>query len=219
MKKSVLLFASCILYLVGTSQNNAATPQLLSVVSKLDRASTVKEFESLANDFENIAKIEKDDWLPYYYAAFCNAKAAWLKENSDPESIEQNANLADKEIKLSASLLDTSEQKKELSEVYCILSMVNRARVFINPVTYGRQYGPLASHYTILALNANSHNPRAIYLEGWEKYVTPKMWGGDKSKGRELLESAKKILDENPLTGIEPHWGKTEIEATLQKQN
>ena len=64
--------------------------------------------------------------------------------------------------------------KKELAEAYCVLNMLNQAKVFINPTTYGRKYGPKAHKYLRLAVKADPTNPRVLYLQGWEKYATPK---------------------------------------------
>ncbi len=194
----------------------AQDPEMLATVTKLDQANTVKEYQQLAGDFEAIAQKQKTEWLPFYYSAFCNARIGWLYQN-DGEKIEPFADKAEKDIRKSESLLDTAVQKKELSEVYCVLSMVNRSRVFVNPMSYGSQYGPVAARYTQLALKTNPDNPRANYLEGWTKYSTPKLWGGDKKKARELLELAKQQLGSAPPAGINPHWGKKEVDELLKE--
>jgi hypothetical protein len=216
MKKTILIIAATILTYAASYSQDAYTRQMQTQVARLDNASMVKDYQQLANDFLRIAEAQKTQWLPYYYAAFCNAKVGWLKQD-DPDNIEPFANKADEEIGKAQSLLDTSKQKSELSEVYCVLSMTNRARVFINPQTYGPQYGPAASQYARLAEKINPDNPRMLYLEGWEKFSTPKMWGGDKGKAKELLQTAKQKLEGNSTPGIEPHWGKTEVEAILKQ--
>jgi hypothetical protein len=217
MKKTIFLIAVTTIMYAVTHGQNAYTQQMQQQIAKLDNANTIKDYQQLAGDFLGIADAQKTLWLPYYYAAFCNAMIGWLKQNDDPDNIEPFVNDAETEIKKTQSLLDTSKQKKELSEVYCVLSMVNRARVFINPQTYGRQYGPAASNYIRSALQANPDNPRAIYLEGWEKYITPKMWGGDKKKAKELLTTAKEKLGGNVSSAIDPHWGKKEVEDILKQ--
>jgi ribosomal protein S20 len=212
MKKAFFLFAAGLL--IYTSM--PAQDQLRADVIKLDNANTGSDYQELANDFIRIADFKKTDWLPYYYAAFCNAKIGWLKQD-DPDNIEPFADKADEQIKKAQSLLDTASQKKELAELYCIKSMINRARVFINPMTYGRKYGPAASQYTKLARKLNPDNPRALYLEGWEKYATPKMWGGDKQKAKELLQEAKQKLDNNSASVNDIHWGRKEVEDLLRE--
>jgi len=137
----------------------------------------------------------------------------------DGEKIEPFAIKADEQIKKAYALLDTAKQKKELSEVYVVLSMANRARVYINPMTYGRTYGPPAGRYTQKARLTNPENPRALYIEGWEKYATPKMYGGDKKVAKELLEQAKQKLTAGNSADAAPHWGIKETDELLKKLN
>ena len=215
MKKTIFSLVMILSFVFVATAQDAYTQQMKTAVSKLDRSASVKEYQQLANEFKSIADQQKTQWLPYYYAAFCNAKIGWLYED-DGEKIEPFADIADGQIKKAQSLLDTAKQKKELSEIYCVISMTNRARVFINPSTYGRQYGPAASQYIRLAEKENPDNPRAIYLDGWEKYSTPKLWGGDKKKAKELLENAKQKLNAGSSADINPHWGKNEVDELLK---
>jgi hypothetical protein len=216
MKRTILMIAIILMYCNLTQAQDDYNQQMKAAVAKLDQATSAKDYQQLAADFEIIAKQEKTNWLPWYYAAFCNAKIGWLYEK-DGDQIEPFADKAENEIKKSRSLLDTASQKKELSEVYCIMSMVNRARVFINPMSYGRQYGPLASQYIQMAIKINPDNPRANYLYGWEKYSTPKLWGGDKKKAKELLDLAKRELAADSKEGINPHWGEKETDGLLKE--
>jgi len=216
MKRTILMIAIILMYCNLTQAQDDYNQQMKAAVAKLDQATSAKDYQQLAADFEIIAKQEKANWLPWYYAAFCNAKIGWLYEK-DGDQIEPFADKAENEIIKSRSLLDTASQKKELSEVYCIMSMVNRARVFINPMSYGRQYGPLASQYIQMAIKINPDNPRANYLYGWEKYSTPKLWGGDKKKAKELLDLAKRELAADSKEGINPHWGEKETDGLLKE--
>jgi hypothetical protein len=215
MKKLIILIAASVFLFERLHAQDGFTQQMRSAVTRLDNANTVNDYEQLSNSFLQIASLQKTQWLPYYYAAFCNAKIGWLKQD-DPDNIEPFANKAMEEITKAGSLIDTSRQKKELSEVYCVFSMANRAMVFINPMSYGRKYGTAAAKYIILAEQEDPANPRAIYLDGWQKYSTPKMWGGDKKKAKDLLTDAEQKLNTESTQDIEPHWGKKEIEALLK---
>lgn len=215
MKKTVAIF-SVLFLLLGTVKAQDNNTQLQSLVTQMDKAGNVKEFIKLANEFGQLAEQEPNNWLNWYYAAFCNAKIGWLYME-DGEKIEPFANKADAQIKKAYALLDTAKQKKELSEVYCVLSMTNRAKVYINPMTYGRTYGPPAGRYTQKARSSDPENPRALYIEGWEKYATPKMYGGDKKKAKELLEQAKQKLNAEQDAVSTPHWGIKETDELLGK--
>lgn len=217
MKKTIFFIAVTTITYLTTHAQEAYTQQMQTTITGLDNANTVKDYQQLANDFLGIALAQKTQWLPYYYSAFCNAKVGWLKQHDDPDNIEPFADKAEQEIEKAQSLIDTIKQKKELSEIYCIKMMLNQARVFINPQTYGPQYGPTAFNYIELAKRANADNPRMLYLLGWRKFATPKMWGGDKAKAKELLTTAKQKLETNPPSDIEPHWGKKEVEEILNQ--
>lgn len=212
--KKIVMILSIAFFLVGQTH----AQDLQSLVTRIDQSTTAKDFTQLANEFGLLAEQQPNNWLAWYYAAFCNAKIGWLYMD-DGEKIEPFAIKADEQIKKAYALLDTARQKKELSEVYVVLSMANRARVYINPMTYGRTYGPPAGRYTQKARAANPENPRALYIEGWEKYATPKMYGGDKKIAKELLEQAKQKLTAGNAAGAAPHWGIKETDELLKKLN
>jgi hypothetical protein len=216
MKTTISIITAFILQCTIANAQQPTDQPLQPVVLKLDKAVKASDYEQLAGQFLQIASQQKTNWLSWYYAAFCHAKAGWLKQD-DPDNIEPLANKADEEIKKARALLDSATQKKELAEVYCVLSILNRARVFMNPATYGREYGPKASQYVKMAEAADPGNPRALYLEGWEKFATPKAWGGDKVKAKEILLQSKQKLDESTSAGVQPHWGKKEVEELLSQ--
>jgi len=215
MKRILFLIAVTIVMGTAVHAQGDYTQQMQAAIAKLDNAKAVKDYQLLADNFLRIADAQKNEWLPYYYAAFCNAKTGWLKQNDDPDNIEPFANKAAEEIKKAAMLIDTAKQKKELAEIYCIQMMLNQARVFINPQTYGREYGPTAFNYLQMAKQAAPDNPRVLYLLGWQKFATPKMWGGDKALAKQLLTSAKQKLAGEQVEGLGPHWGKKEVEEML----
>ncbi|MDF2188066.1 hypothetical protein [Paraflavitalea sp. CAU 1676] len=216
MKRSLPVWLIASLMTIGAIAQDKTEASLQAAVGKLDNATTAKEYQQLATEFAAIARQSPTSWLAWYYAAYSNAKTGWLYEN-DGDKIEPFARLAEEQGKKALALLDTARQKEETSELYCVLSMANRAWVFINPMSYGRKYGPIAGQYVQKAKAANPANPRALYLEGWEKYATPKMWGGDKKKAKELLEHAQQELTARSATGNAPHWGKREVEELLSK--
>ncbi|MCW3119260.1 MAG: hypothetical protein JWM28_3342 [Chitinophagaceae bacterium] len=215
MKNSVLIIMTlALLQLTAPAQN--ASKELEATVENLDKAKTVKDYQGLADHFLKIAELEKTNWLSWYYAAFCNAKIGWLYQE-DGDKIEPYANLADEQITKSQALLDTGKQKNELSEAYCVVAMFNKAKVFMNPATYGAKFGPRAFNYMLLAQKTNPENPRAMFLLGWEKFYTPKAYGGDKAKAKEWFTNAKQKLEINSAARAYPHWGKTEVEGLLKQ--
>lgn len=208
MKKTMLSMLVLVLfYCSNFAQSPSPENELESVVSKLDKASGVGDYEALEKDFSRIAA-QQGKWLPYYYAAFCNAKIGFLYQN-DGERIEPYSKKGEEQALKAKSLLDSATQKNELSELYTVMSMIYRTRVFINPMTYGRRFGTLSGHCLQRAKELNPRNPRALYVEAWTKYYTPKMWGGDKDIAKQLANESLAQL-QHTSTGTAPHWGKTE---------
>jgi hypothetical protein len=216
--KKLLIIIALIAGVQFTTSAQTSAPDLKPAVAKLDQAKSVEDFKTAANEFADIAESAKNNWLPFYYAAYCNAKIGWLYEK-DGDKIEPFAQLSRQQVQRALALIDTAKQKKELSELYCVLSMANRAMVFINPMTYGREYGTKSGNATRLAGQLNPENPRALMIAGWEAYETPKKWGGDKARAKELLTQAKIKFRNDNRSGIQPHWGESETDAMLKKFN
>ena len=210
MKKLIISVLSIVLFIhSGFAQSSA----MVQTVAKLDQAQTVKDYAQVEKTFS--ANTGSPVWLCYYYAALCNAKAGFLLQD-DGEKIEPYSIRGEEQAQKALSMLDSTTQHKELAEVYTVLSMVYRTKVFINPMTYGRKYGMLSDQMLKKALALDPENPRALYVAAWVKYYTPKMWGGDKEKARQLAtESLKKLV--NPGTDEYPHWGRAEDQELLTK--
>jgi hypothetical protein len=214
MKKLMLLITAFAFLLFSA---RAQDPQLTSAVAGLESAKTVKDYQSLAAKFVQAANAQKNNWLPYYYAALCNARVGFLLQD-DGERIEPFSNDGETYAKQAQDLLKSSGSKKDQAELYTVLSMVYRTKVFINPMTYGRQYGPTSQQYLDKALQLDPANPRALYLQAWVKYYTPKMWGGDKAQAKTLLaEAMKNLAAQHPADNVQPRWGKAESEELLAK--
>lgn len=214
MKKlACLILAMVPFYFKGIAQQQG-TNVLQNAVNKLDQARKTIDYEALEKEFLSIGGQQKKNWLPYYYAAFCNAKIGFIRKD-DGESIEPYSNRGEQQALMAKSLLDTLKQKKECAEVYTVLSMVYRTKVFISPMSYGRKYGPLSQQYRVKAQALDATNPRAMYVQAWELYNTPKLWGGDKAQAKQLATESLKKLKAAAVSGTEPHWGIPENTALL----
>ncbi|SEW42791.1 hypothetical protein [Chitinophaga arvensicola] len=209
MKK---LFISALLFVSGYS-THAQSDALQAAVNKLDQAKTVSDYTQLEKTFTGAGG--SPAWLSPYYAALCNAKIGFLLQD-DGDKIEPYSERGEQQAKQALALLDSTRQRRELAEVYTVLSMIYRTKVFINPMTYGRKYGMLSQQMLDKAMALEPQNPRALYVAAWVKYYTPRMWGGDKEKAKQLAgESLAKLA--NPGTDVYPHWGKAEDQLLLSK--
>jgi hypothetical protein len=215
MKRIVLIFALIVVAIGSKAQPEEYQQQMESLLTKLDKAKAVGHYQSLSNDFIRIANAEKSQWLPYYYAALCNVRIAYLYQDT-PEKIEPFSALAESQIAKAKNLINKGD-KTVLAEVLVVQSMVNRSRVFISPMKNGPKYGPEAGRLLEEAKKSDPENPRVIYTEASVKYHTPKLWGGDKEAAKELLEVALPKFVIKATNALMPRWGKADCEALLNE--
>ena len=213
MKKLFVLLVTGFMTVTGMHAQDPVDSQLYAAVAKLSHAGKAGDYQKLAKTFADISEKQPANWLSWYYAALCNAKVGLIYRN-DPSAIEPFVRKSDAQIRKALGLLNRETQKKELSEVYCVLSMVSRANAFMS----GSNYSPSASQYIELARHANPANPRALYLEGAENFFKPKIFGGNKKKAKEFLELAsRELANQQTSSSKYPQWGKREVEEILKQ--
>ena len=70
MKKFIsLLFLLGFFCITGKAQSEKYVKVMQEKVSLIEQTRTVEGWQELSNSFERIGEAEKDQWLPFYYAA------------------------------------------------------------------------------------------------------------------------------------------------------
>ncbi|NML35681.1 hypothetical protein HHL17_00600 [Chitinophaga sp. G-6-1-13] len=213
MKRLLLsLFMIGGLATVAVAQSAQYQDAMSKQVSDLDSSGSFAPDALVAkiNTFERIAEAEKTQWLPYYYAAYCQVMSCFVGQ--DKSKIDE---LADK----AAANLDKAETlNPKSSEVACIRSLVASARLMVDPASRGMKYGMEAGQQIELAKTYNAENPRVYLLLGQSLLFTPEQFGGSKSKAKVMLETAlQKYAAFKPESAIAPHWGEPYAKELLSK--
>lgn len=211
--KNLLLIAVTLFSLNSYAQQNEKyIKNMEQNVAKLDTASSAATYNNLANNFERIAKAEKNQWLPFYYAAYCNVVGGFMSR--DFSKADAVADKAEALINKADSLSPHN------SEIMCVMSMVNSARIMVDPQNRGMKYGMIASQNLAMAKTYDPKNPRPYLLEAQSKMYTPEQWGGGKEAAKASLDQGKKRMAEfKPESSISPKWGDylvTSLEAQLK---
>jgi len=187
-------------------------------IALIDSTHTVEGFADLANAFERIADAEKNQWLAYYYAAYCNASAGTLAGAggdmmaAKADKTDPYADKADKQIK------KAEELAKKNSEIFIVKKMIATLRMLGDPMNRYMTYGPEAQAMLDEAKKLNPDNPRVYVLEGQDKFYTPEQFGGSKEEAKVLFEKAQKLYDTfKPETSIHPGWGKNQVTYFLSQ--
>ncbi len=213
MKKITSFLLLALLATQAFSQSDKYKAAMQKNISQLDSALVKNNLPELANNFERIGDVEKTQWLPYYYAAYCTVMSS-LMEN-DKSKTDATADKADVLLTRAATL-----NGKESSEIYVVRSMIATAHMMVDPQTRWQQYGQPSTAAINKAKALDPTNPRPVYLEGQSKFYTPESFGGGKGPAKELFTKALQMFDSfKPQTDLDPAWGKASTRYFLSQCN
>ena len=221
MKKTIFILSA--LFVAGFSFAQMPEKFVKAMETKIaavDTTTTVQGLTDLANAFERIADAEKNQWLAYYYAAFCNASAGIMAGAggdmmaAKADKTDPYADKADAQIKKAEALA------KNNSEIFIVKKMIATLRMIGDPMNRYMTYGPEAQAMLDEAKKLNPQNPRVYLLEGQDKFYTPEQFGGSKAEAKVLFEKAQTLYSTfKPETNIHPNWGKNQIGYFLSQIN
>lgn len=178
-------------------------------IDKMYTLKTQNELNDLANQFTRISNVEKDKWMPGYYAAYCYTRATVIGEIED-EVKQKQLDLAQAELD---NVLKTTSGE---SEVYALQALIYQLR--ITGASTGYKYSKLSNEALTVAEKLDATNPRVYYLKGSNTFHTPKMFGGGKKKAKPLLEKASGLFEsQKPKSELAPLWGPSHCAELLQQ--
>ena len=213
MKKTILSATIICLCITAFAQSDKYAGAMKKNISMLDSAMQKGNAKELANNFERIGDAEKLQWLPYYYAAYCNVISTYTEKDKT-----KNDAIADKaeELIIKAEGL----AGKENSEIAVIKSMIASAHMMVDPQSRYMQYGAASASNIEKAKALDPSNPRPVYLEGQAKLYTPEAFGGGKDVAKPLFEKALAMFDAfKPASELHPTWGKSATQYFLAQAN
>ncbi len=170
-------------------------------IAILNQASDSEQLLAVANRFERIARAEKDQWLPWYYAAYATLNRAIQAD--EPGKKDQLLDEAQQYLE-EATELETKE-----SELVALQGYVHTIRVTVDPANRGQQLAPLATQTLGKAVQMNPDNPRALFLLGQMQYGTAQFFGADTSEACHLIQQAVAKYESATVDdALLPSWGK-----------
>jgi hypothetical protein len=209
MKKIGMLAAFAFLATAALAQSEKYLANMKSNIAAIDTSfKNPADLLSLANKFERIANAEKNQWLPYYYAALCQVNFTYMEQ--DKSKVDAIADKATELINKADSLQPNN------SEISCIKSMIASSHMMVNPMQRYQEYGPESAAYLDAAMEQDPSNPRPEYLKGQGLKYTPEQFGGGCITAKPVLQAAlDKFNHFTPASDIHPSWGKQRVELLL----
>lgn len=219
MKKTIFILTGLLIASFSFAQMpDKFVKAMEAKIVSADTATGVQDLTDLANSFERIADAEKTQWLAYYYAALCNAKAG-LMVGAGGDMMAAKADKTDPFAdKAEKQLSKAEELSKNNSEIFIVKKMIATLRMMGDPMNRFMTYGPQAQAMLDEAKKLNANNPRVYLLEAQDKYFTPEQFGGSKDEAKVLFEKARQLFDSfTPETNIHPNWGKGTVTYFLSQ--
>lgn len=211
MKKLSIVSSFLVLAVCSFAQSEKYTAAMKKNLAGMDSSfRNPADLVKLANSFERIATAEKNQWLPYYYAAFCQVNAGFMEQ--DKSKTDGIADKATALIKVADSLSPGN------SEISCIKSMIASCHMMVDPQQRWQQYGAESSSNMEAAMKQDPSNPRPYFLKGQGLKYTPEQFGGGCATAKPQFEIAlEKYNTFKPASEIHPDWGKQIVEKLISE--
>ncbi|MBO9632837.1 MAG: hypothetical protein J7578_06935 [Chitinophagaceae bacterium] len=208
MRKILLTFAVLFITAAAMAQSEKYNGAMTAKIAELANNKTADDWLASAAAFERIADAEKEQWLPYYYAAYSQCLYALIKNDA-----ANNDQYADKVEALVAKADALSPNNSEVSVVKSIIATL---RMIVNPMQRYQQYGPAIEKALNDAKSQDPNNPRPYYIQGQNLRYTPEQFGGGCVPAKPILEEAlKKFESFKPASDLHPNWGKKQVEDLI----
>ncbi len=162
--------------------------------------------------FERIAQAEKDNWLPYYYAANTLITASF--ETKDATKINEILK------KAAGFLTKAQELSPDNSEIITLEGLLYTGYVAMDPMTYGMQYSNKIINLHARAIELDAENPRAQLNKIEYEMGSARFFGTELSTFCEAIESTKPLF-ENQESSIPfyPNYGVDRVSILLKQCN
>lgn len=208
--KKILILLLCFSATVVSAQNKKFNTAMKKNLAAMDTSfKTPEGILSLANNFERIGNAEKDQWLPYYYAAFLQVNYGF--QINDPSKMDGIADKAEFLINIADSL---SPQNSEISAVK---SMIASCRLMVDPMSRYIKYGSVSAKYLDESIKLDPLNPRPYLLKAQSLKFTPEQFGGGCGPALPFINNAvQKFKDFISPSSISPTWGEDMAKKLLE---
>jgi hypothetical protein len=202
MKKIIVCAVVMVLATAAFCQSDKYVAAMKKNIAAIDSSFTnPASLLTLANNFERIAIAEKNQWLAYYYAAYCQVNYGYMAQDKS-----KTDGIADKATEL---INKADSLQPNNSEISCIKSMIASCHMMVDPMTRWMQYGQASNEAMANAMQQDPTNPRPYMLKGQGLKFTPEQFGGGcKTAKPELQAAMDKYAAFKPASELHPNWGK-----------
>ena len=196
---TTLLSASTLLFSFNTGGYESAMKSTLADMNKIQN---LFDLVAIANKFDRIGAAEKDQWLPYYYSAYCYI--LMTTQESDVTKWDDYLNTADVNIGKAEKL------NPDMVEILALKGFSSMMRINVDPAARGQEYSMKSVGYLQQANQFDEQNPRVMLMMAQMQYGTAQFFGTDTAPICDQFKKAVALFDQesNDTGSIFPSWGK-----------
>ena len=206
MKKSIITIATLLFVVLTNAQSNYE--------KGMQKAFALWGSDSVqsANIFERIAQAEKDNWLPYYYAAQINILNSFGETDVKKLTLQLN--------KAQDYLNDATSISKNNPEIMVLQAMLHTAWIAYDGATYGRLLsGKVVELYNKAEMLA-PENPRVVFCKAEWNMGKARYFQEDTQAYCKDLEHALELFAKfKPESSFYPKWGENRAKQLLDTCN
>ena len=196
---ATLISASTLLLSFNPGGYEAAMKSTLGDMKNIQNQSDLVD---IANKFDRIGAAEKDQWLPYYYSAYCYI--LMTTQESDVTKLDDYLNTAD------VNIGNAEKLNPDMVEILALKGFSSMMRINVDPAARGQEYSMKSVGYLQHANQLDDNNPRVILMMAQMQYGTAQFFGSDTTPICDQLKKAVELFDQesNDSASIFPSWGK-----------
>ena len=160
--------------------------------------------------FEQIASVEKTNWLPNYYITFINTTQAFGEK--DKTKMESLLNAAQKAQDV------CNELAMDNPEVLVLQAMIHTAWIVYDPMINGQRLSGDVMYILNKANKIAPENPRVVFQKASFEIGLAQYFGQDtKPMCAQIEKSIELFATFKPETAFHPSWGLDRAQAELKK--
>ncbi|MDR1880052.1 MAG: hypothetical protein LBQ78_03895 [Tannerellaceae bacterium] len=212
MKTNFYYFCLLMISLFSLPVNAAGSgyqDAMRTALTSLDAAAP-SQYLSCRNQFERIAQLYSDEWLPVYYTAYCDLQMIYTKQAA------ANAQALLEDAKNLLTKLDTF-RGADLSETSTLWGYYYMALITLDGANGQKYFAQTVGGYE-KAIALNPENPRPVCLLAFFKQFLPAFMRSE-SEIAEGREKAKALFEKEKPSIEKPYWGAYYVDMIKQQIN
>ena len=211
MKKINFIVIAILLSMAQVQASSGYEKAMRQTIDDMYAASSPEQYLAVANKFDRIGGAEMDQWLPSYYSAFCYIMLA--TNTKDGLKMDGYLDKADEYLAVS------DKRNGDRVEILAMRGFTAMMRITVDPATRGQEYSMKSVGFLQQAMQLDNQNPRVIMMLAQMQFGTAQFFGSDTKEACTMFTNALALFEaeEKESAGINPSWGKSQVESMLSK--